>query len=169
MPKSSRQKQKILYLAKFFLEETDEAHPASMSDILAYLSRAGIEAERKSIYADLEELSLFGLDIVTLRGRGGGYFLGEREFQLPEVRLLVDAVQSSRFLTRKKSEELIEALKQEVDDKGIHGLSASTILDDEQSAAFELMELLVMFPDVLPQVKRMWLCPDAVASMAYIC
>lgn len=111
MPKSSRQKQKILYLAKFFLEETDEEHPASMSDILAYLSRAGIEAERKSIYSDLEELSLFGLDIVTLRGRGGGYFLGERDFQLPEVRLLVDAVQSSRFLTRKKSEELIKKLR----------------------------------------------------------
>ena len=111
MAKSSRQKQKILYLAKFFLEETDEDHPASMSDILAYLSRAGIEAERKSIYSDLEELSLFGLDIVTLRGRGGGYFLGERDFQLPEVRLLVDAVQSSRFLTRKKSEELIKKLR----------------------------------------------------------
>lgn len=111
MPRSSRQKQKILYLAKFFLEETDEDHPASMADILAYLSRAGIEAERKSIYADLEELSLFGLDIVTLRGRGGGYFLGERAFQLPEVRLLVDAVQSSRFLTRKKSEELIKKLR----------------------------------------------------------
>ncbi len=111
MPKSSRQKQKILYLAKFFLEETDEEHPATMSDILAYLSRAGIEAERKSIYADLEELSLFGLDIITLRGRGGGYFLGERAFQLPEVRLLVDAVQSSRFLTRKKSEELIQKLR----------------------------------------------------------
>ncbi len=111
MPRSSRQKQKILYLAKFFLEETDEDHPATMADILAYLSRAGIEAERKSIYADLEELSLFGLDIVTLRGRGGGYFLGERAFQLPEVRLLVDAVQSSRFLTRKKSEELIKKLR----------------------------------------------------------
>ena len=111
MPRSSRQKQKILYLAKFFLEETDQEHPATMADILAYLSRAGIEAERKSIYADLEELSLFGLDVVTLRGRGGGYFLGERDFQLPEVRLLVDAVQSSRFLTRKKSEELIRKLR----------------------------------------------------------
>ncbi len=111
MPKSSRQKQKILYLAKFFMEETDQEHPATMSDILAYLSRAGIEAERKSIYSDLEELSLFGFDIVTLRGRSGGYFLGERNFQLPEVRLLVDAVQSSRFLTRKKSEELIKKLR----------------------------------------------------------
>lgn len=109
--KSFGQKQKILYLAKFFLEETDEEHPATMADILAYLSRAGIEAERKSIYSDLEALQLFGLDIITLRGRGGGYFLGERKFQLPEVRLLVDAVQSSRFLTRKKSEELIRKLR----------------------------------------------------------
>ncbi|MBR5295362.1 MAG: WYL domain-containing protein, partial [Clostridia bacterium] len=67
--------------------------------------------ERKSIYSDLEELRLFGLDIVTLRGQGGGYFLADRKFQLPEVRLLVDAVQSSRFVTRKKSEELIGKLR----------------------------------------------------------
>ncbi len=111
MAKSSGQKQKILYLAKFFLEETDEDHPASMADILAYLKRAGIEAERKSIYSDLEDLRLFGMDIITLRGRGGGYFLGDRKFQLPEIRLLVDAVQSSRFLTQKKSEELIGKLR----------------------------------------------------------
>ncbi len=111
MAKSFGQKQKILYLAKFFLEETDENHPASMADILAYLGRAGIEAERKSIYNDLETLSLFGMDIISVRGKGGGYFLGQRRFQLPEVRLLVDAVQSSRFLTRKKSEELIEKLR----------------------------------------------------------
>lgn len=111
MAKSSRQKQKILYLAKFFLEETDENHPASMADMLAYLKRAGIEAERKSIYSDIEDLRLFGLDIISVRGRGGGYFLGDRKFQLPEVRLLVDAVQSSRFVTRKKSEELIAKLR----------------------------------------------------------
>lgn len=110
MPKSFGQKQKILYLARFFLEETDEKHPASMADILNYLERAGISAERKSIYSDLEELRLFGFDIISTRGKDGGYFLGERKFQLPEVRLLVDAVQSSRFLTRKKSEELIQKL-----------------------------------------------------------
>ena len=111
MAKSSGQKLKILYLAKFFSEETDENHPASMTEILSYLKNAGIEAERKSIYADLEDLRLFGFDIITLRGKGGGYFLGDRKFQLPEVRLLVDAVQSSRFLTRKKSEELIAKLR----------------------------------------------------------
>ncbi len=111
MARSSGQKLKILYLAKFFSEETDENHPASMAEILSYLKKAGIEAERKSIYADLEDLRLFGFDIITLRGKGGGYFLGDRKFQLPEVRLLVDAVQSSRFLTQKKSEELIGKLR----------------------------------------------------------
>ena len=111
MPKSTGQKLKILYLAKFFLEETDENHIATMPQILSYLKRAGIEAERKSIYSDMEDLELFGLDIVRLKGKNGGYFLGERKFQLPEVRLLVDAVQSSRFLTRKKSEELIDKLR----------------------------------------------------------
>lgn len=110
MPKSFGQKQKILFLARFFMEETDEKHPASMADILHYLERAGISAERKSIYSDIEELRLFGLDIISSRGKDGGYFLGDRTFELPEVRLLVDAVQSSRFLTRKKSEELIRKL-----------------------------------------------------------
>ncbi len=111
MPKSPGQKLKILYLAKFFLEETDENHIATMPQILSYLKRAGIEAERKSVYSDMEDLELFGFDIVRQRGKNCGYFLGERKFQLPEVRLLVDAVQSSRFLTRKKSEELIDKLR----------------------------------------------------------
>lgn len=111
MPKHSRQKQKILYLARFLLEETDEEHPATMGDIIASLERQGIRAERKSIYADLEELRTFGLDIIRTRSKTTGYFVGDRTFQLPEVRLLVDAVQSSRFLTRRKSEELISKLQ----------------------------------------------------------
>jgi predicted DNA-binding transcriptional regulator YafY len=110
MPKSFGQKQKILYLARFFMEETDEKHPASMASILNYLERAGILAERKSIYSDIEALRLFGFDIIATRGKDGGYFLGERNFELPEVRLLVDAVQSSRFLTQKKSKALIRKL-----------------------------------------------------------
>ena len=106
MPRLARQKQKILYLARFLLEETDEDHPASVQDMIRFLEQNGIGAERKSIYSDLEELSAFGLDIVSVRGRTTGYFIGNRAFELPEVRLLVDAVQSSRFLTRKKSEDL---------------------------------------------------------------
>ncbi|MBR2353486.1 MAG: WYL domain-containing protein [Clostridia bacterium] len=111
MPRKSGQKRKLLYLAKFLLEETDEEHPATMQRMLDFLGAQGIEAERKSIYADLEELRTIGVDVICARGRTTGYFVGERSFQLPEVRLLVDAVQSSRFLTKKKSEELIGKLQ----------------------------------------------------------
>ena len=93
------------------MEESDEKHPATMEGILRHLSTQGITAERKSVYADIEELRTLGLDIICTRGKSTGYFIGERRFQLPEVRLLVDAVQSSRFLTRKKSEELIGKLQ----------------------------------------------------------
>jgi len=111
MARASRQKQKILYLLRLLLEETDEKHPLTVPQMIDALERAGISAERKSIYSDLEELRLFGLDLVCTRGKTTGYFVGERTFQLPELRLLVDAVQSSRFLTKKKSEELIGKLE----------------------------------------------------------
>lgn len=111
MPRSFGQKQKILLLAKYLLEESDESHPIGVADMIAYLKNAGISAERKSIYADLETLGEMGMDIVPVKGKRTGYFVGERLFQLPELRLLVDAIQSSRFLTRKKSEELIEKLE----------------------------------------------------------
>jgi len=111
MPKTPKQKLKLLYLAKLFWEETDEKHPVSVSDMIAYLAANDIAAERKSVYDDLEQLSLFGLDIVQAGGgRSQRYFLGSRIVEAQEIRLLVDAVQSSRFLTAKKSEELIRRL-----------------------------------------------------------
>lgn len=111
MAKSFHQKLKLLVLADFLLKETDEEHPVSVSDLIAHLESCGIKAERKSIYSDLEELGLFGLDIVKQRGGGVRYFIGERDFELPELHLLVDAVQSSRFITQKKSEALIKKLQ----------------------------------------------------------
>lgn len=74
------------------------------------LKTHGIEAERKSIYSDISALKEFGVDIITLPGRSGGWYIGMRNFEVPEVKLLIDAVQSSRFLTEKKSRELIEKL-----------------------------------------------------------
>ena len=110
MPKQERQKQKLLVLKEFFERETDEAHPASMPEILAYLAARDIPAERKSVYSDIETLRDFGLDLCLRRGRGGGYYLASRAFELPELKLLVDAVQSSRFLTDRKSMALIGKL-----------------------------------------------------------
>ena len=108
MAKSPNQKQKLLVLRQFLEENTDEEHPASTAEIIAYLASRGIGAERKSVYDDMETLVSFGLDVIRVRhGNASGWYIGQREFQLPELRLLVDSVQSSRFITRRKSLELI--------------------------------------------------------------
>ena len=110
MARSERQKLKLLYLKALLEEQSDEQHPLTAQRILDYLSAQGIQAERKAIYHDIACLQDFGLDILHKRGKNGGYYLASRDFELPELKLLVDAVQSSRFLTTKKSLELIEKL-----------------------------------------------------------
>lgn len=99
-----------MVLAKALLARTDEEHPLTMEQLMEELERWDISAERKSIYSDMEELRQCGLDVQLRRGKSGGWFIGERKFQLAELKLLVDAVQSSRFLTPKKSGELIKKL-----------------------------------------------------------
>ena len=111
MARSSNQKMKLLYMMRLFMERSDENHVLTMQDILDELERWGIQAERKSVYDDLEALRLFGLDIVYTKTRPSGYYLASREFELPELKLLVDAVQSSKFITRKKSDQLIRKLE----------------------------------------------------------
>ncbi len=111
MPRSQGQKLKLLYLMKILQEKTDEQHPLTVNELIGALSRYDISAERKSIYDDLESLRLFGLDIVTVRSKSTGYYLAERTFELPELRLLVDSVQSSKFITHKKSMTLIKKIE----------------------------------------------------------
>ena len=113
MAKSAGQKLKLLYIIKLLSENTDENHPASTADIIAYLESNGIHSERKSIYDDIARLIDFGYDIIQVHSRlGGGYYMAGREFELPELKLLVDAVQSSRFITTRKSRSLIKKLEQ---------------------------------------------------------
>lgn len=111
MPKSFHQKLKILYLMKAFLEKTDEQHPMTVQNMLLYLDDYGISAERKTIYDDIEALRIFGMDIVSRREKPSGYYLASRTFELAELKLLVDAVQSSKFITHKKSKLLIKKLE----------------------------------------------------------
>ena len=111
MARSANQKLKLLYLCRILMEQTDEDHPLSVQELIAQLAQYDIQAERKSIYDDLEALRLFGLDIQCRRGKTPGWFVGERDFELPEVKLLMDAVQSSRFITQKKSDVLIRKLE----------------------------------------------------------
>lgn len=111
MPKAVNQKLKILYIMKLLLERTDEEHPLSMQQLLADLAAKGVTAERKSVYDDLETLRLYGLDVQVSRGKVIGYYVADRTFELPELKLLVDAVQSSKFITFKKSTELIQKIE----------------------------------------------------------
>jgi predicted DNA-binding transcriptional regulator YafY len=94
-----------------FWEKTDEDHPMTVNDLIAYLAEFGISAERKTIYDDIEALRIFGLDIVNRREKPAGFYLADRDFELAELKLLVDAVQSSKFITYKKSHQLIRKLE----------------------------------------------------------
>lgn len=105
------QKLKILYLMKILLEETDEEHSLGVQELITELERYGISAERKSIYSDLDALTRYGLDIQKIKEKQTKYYVASREFELAELKLLVDAIQSARFLTTKKSKELIEKLR----------------------------------------------------------
>lgn len=107
MAGTEKQKTKLLYILKILWEETDEMHRLSAAQIAEKVTVYGIHCERKSVYKSLAELEEFGFDIIRTRQ---GAYLASRMFELPELKLLVDAVQSSKFITEKKSNELIEKL-----------------------------------------------------------
>ena len=111
MAKSANQKRKLLVLQELLLTRTDEDHPMTIRELIGELERWDIKAERKSLYDDLELLRLSGLDVQSRKGRSPGWFIGERVFELPELKLLVDAVQSSKFITKRKSDALIRKLE----------------------------------------------------------
>lgn len=111
MAKTSSQKLKLLYLQKIFQEQTDENHVLTMTQLINELDKYNISAERKSIYDDIEALREFGLDIECRKSNPRGYYLTNRQFELPELKLLVDAVQSSKFITHKKSNALIKKVE----------------------------------------------------------
>ena len=112
MAKSSNQKLKLVYLMKILLEKTDETHSITMSEIIDALQAYGIGAERKSLYDDLETLRVYGMDIIgTQEDRKYYYHVGNRQFELAELKLLVDSVQSAKFITEGKSNELIKKIE----------------------------------------------------------
>ena len=108
MSRSAFQKLKILYLMDYLLAHSDEEHPVSVRQLIDHLDSCGVSAERKSIYDDVEALNRYGLDVER---SPGGYFVASRTFELPELKLLVDAVQSSKFITHKKTAALIRKIE----------------------------------------------------------
>ena len=112
MARSSFQKLKILYVMEYLLRRSDEGHPVSVAQLIAELESHGISAERKSIYDDIESLRDYGVDVIQSgTGRNSGYYIASREFELPELKLLVDSVQSSKFITYKKTMSLIKKIE----------------------------------------------------------
>ncbi len=112
MAKGCNQKLKLMYLMKILLEKTDETHSISMQEILSSLEAYGVTAERKSIYDDLECLRVYGLDIIKeKRDKTYFYYVASRQFELAELKLLVDSVQAAKFITEKKSNELISKIE----------------------------------------------------------
>ncbi|MBE6031208.1 MAG: WYL domain-containing protein [Clostridiales bacterium] len=111
MAKSRNQKLKLLYLYKILQEKTDEEHGLTISEIITELGRYDVQAERKSLYDDFEMLREFGVDLEMKREKNTQYYIASREFELPELKLLVDAVQSSKFITARKSASLIKKLE----------------------------------------------------------
>lgn len=110
MARTRGQKLKMLYIMKMLCEHTDKDHPLPMVEIINRLDELGISAERKSIYDDISVLTEFGYDIEFSKAQPGGYYLASREFELAEVKLLVDSVISSKFITAGKTRQLLKKI-----------------------------------------------------------
>ena len=111
MPKQEGQKSKLLALLRILEQKTDEDHLLNVPQLVQLLEQQGILAERKSIYSDIDTLRSLGYDIQLQRGRGGGYWMASRAFELSELKLLVDAVQSSKVVSARTSRRLIHKLE----------------------------------------------------------
>ena len=111
MPRADQQGIKALHLLRVLNSHSDDENLLSMSEIQGLLEENGVSAERKSVYSYIEGLRQFGIDVICSRGHNRGYYIGERDFELAELKLLVDSVQASKFITKKKTEALIKKLE----------------------------------------------------------
>ena len=120
---------RVLLLLRYLYKHSSEEHPVSVVDILQFWESKGIHTDRKSVYGDIAVLREFNLDIVQRRERQNLYFIGSRLFELPELKLLVDAVESSHFITRKKSADLIRRLSTLASQEQVQQLDRPVYMD----------------------------------------
>ena len=132
MSKGTNQKFKFTYLMKIMLEKTDDEHSLTMPQIMEELEKYDVTAERKSIYTDFQDMTeKFGVEIIKEQiGRETYYHVGAREFELAEVKLLIDAIQSSKFITQTKSRELITKIKSFVSEHQAKQLQRQVYIND---------------------------------------
>lgn len=127
---SNNHKLALLYMMRELLENTDEKHTMNAADLIKALKKYDCEADRRTIYSNAAILEDFGLDIIKKEDEHVGYYIGSREFELPELKLLVDAVQSSKFITEKKSEQLIKKLMRQTNEQKAQELKRSVHICD---------------------------------------
>lgn len=130
MAGNEKSKLKTLKIIDILNRYSDENHPLSAAEISAKLSKEDIQSERKSIYSDLEVLRSYGYDIISTYTPKKGVYMGERDFELVEVRLLIDAVQSAKFITEKKTEVLVDKITRNLSKWQIEDLSGQVYVDN---------------------------------------
>ena len=133
----SDKKNRLLYILNLLYRESDEEHPITITQILERLEKAGIEGNRRTVAHDLEVLSDNGFDIICNKSRQNQYFIGERHFEIPELKLLVDAVQASRFISAKRSKRLIGKLSSFASIHQVAGLDRHLYVDKQVKAENE--------------------------------
>ena len=124
-------KTKTLLIYKYLVDYSDEKNPLSTTDLINYLMKDGMLCERKSIYADIAVLKSIGFDIIKTTSPKKGFFLGSRQFELPEVRLLIDAVTSAGFITPNKTQSLVEKLESLVSKNQAEELVSQVYVDSD--------------------------------------
>ena len=137
MARSENQKLKLITLRDILLQKTDEEHPMNTQQLIEELAKQGIRAERKSIYQDIEALEETGLEIMKISGRSNEYYVAGREFELPELKMLVDVVQAAKFITEKKSRQLIDKLEKQTSVYEAKQLSRDVVVANRSKTANE--------------------------------
>ena len=129
MPKSDNQKLKILYILDYLQKNSHADRLVTAQELIGMLDRQhSIRCDRKTVYSDIAALQDYGADIVSIPGKNGGYYIASRNFEMPELKLLIDAVQSSKYLTQKKSRELIEKLCQQCNEQDASLIKRSVLV-----------------------------------------
>lgn len=141
-------KPRILSILKLLYENTDEQNTITITDIIEALEKQGINAHRRTIMTDIESIEESGVDVITIKSTQNRYFIGNRDFELAEVKLLVDAVESSKLITQKKSNELIRKL--------------STLVSKHQ--ALELSSHVYVDQRIKPENEEVYYTVDAIHS-----
>ena len=147
MSAGDNQRLKMLYLVKTFTEETDDKHALSLQQIADRLESCGVNADRKTLYKDFAELEKYGMEILSEQvGRNVLYHLTTRQFELPELKLLVDAVQSSKFITERKSRQLIKKLESLVSVYEARQLQRQVLVKHKDIAEFRIACQMIYYP-----------------------